>query len=94
MVSFKQTVCVRKAADQKSNQTSLTCVAGKNQQFEQTANSGFLIIEELAFDEPENEGGFADGTLADYRTGAMSEEMLNAYLDLLVEYSKSLETAQ
>lgn len=36
----------------------------------------------------------ADGTLADYHTGAMSEEMLNAYLDLLVEYSKSLETAQ
>ena len=36
----------------------------------------------------------ADGTLADYRTGAMWEEMLNAYLDLLVEYSKSLETAQ
>lgn len=36
----------------------------------------------------------ADGTLADYRTGAMSEEMLNAYLDLLVEYSASLETAQ
>ena len=33
----------------------------------------------------------ADGTLADYRTGAMSEELLNAYLDLLVEYSKSLE---
>ena len=36
----------------------------------------------------------ADGTLADYHTGAMSEETLNAYLDLLVEYSKSLETAQ
>jgi thiol-disulfide isomerase/thioredoxin len=36
----------------------------------------------------------ADGTLADYHTGAMSEEMLNAYLDLLVEYSASLETAQ
>ena len=27
-------------------------------------------------------------------TGAVSEETLNAYLDLLVEYSKSLETAQ
>ncbi|MBQ8185732.1 MAG: TlpA family protein disulfide reductase [Clostridia bacterium] len=36
----------------------------------------------------------ADGTLADYHTGAMSEETLNAYLDLLVEYSASLETAQ
>ena len=36
----------------------------------------------------------ADGTLADYHTGAMSEETLNAYLDLLVEYSKSLETAK
>lgn len=36
----------------------------------------------------------ADGTLADYHTGAMSEATLNAYLDLLVEFSASLETAQ
>ncbi len=36
----------------------------------------------------------ADGTLADYHTGAMSEEMLNMYLDLLVEYSASLENNQ
>lgn len=35
----------------------------------------------------------SDGTLADYHTGAMSETTLNAYLDLLVEYSASLETA-
>jgi len=33
----------------------------------------------------------SDGTLADYHTGAMSEATLTAYLDLLVEYSKSLE---
>ena len=36
----------------------------------------------------------ADGTLADYHTGALSEEKLNTYLDLLVEYSKSLENGQ